>query len=314
VTKASGDAVIEGALGCSGCERRYPIHRRIPTFVESNDYADNFGWQWKRFHRLQRDSVNRAGLVRETILKRTEFDVAELREQTLLECGCGSGTDTEVLADLAGTLISFDLTDSVEVMPPELLERENVLVLRADMRRIPLAESVFDVVFCHRVIQHLPNPEDAFVAMSRQVRPGGRFFVNCYDTHWDQVLHYRYFLRPLTRRLPHHWVFRVLEAIGPACYRLRGWAERLGPIRFAGRLLIPFENHDSYLVERGSTLSPAEHYQYALLVTFDFLTARYDKPRSARTIRRWYERLGYQDVRILSRKPVNAIGRRPAEG
>jgi SAM-dependent methyltransferase len=311
-SKESGDAVVDGALRCSACARVFPIRNRVPVFVESQDYAENFGWQWTRFHRLQRDSVNHTGLVRETILKRTRFDPEDLRQRTLLECGCGSGNDTEVLAELAGTLVSFDLSAGVHALPPELLARENLLVLQADLRRIPLAESAFDIVYCHRVIQHLPDPEAAFDSMARHVRPGGRVFVNCYDTHWKALCDYRYLWRPLTRRLPHEWVFRALEAIGPWGYRLKGWTERMGPLRFLGRLLIPFENHDAVLESHGSTLTPRERYEYALLVSFDALTPRYDNPRSPRAIRRWYERRGFEDVQILKRKPVSAIGRRPA--
>jgi len=149
-----------------------PVRRRVPRFVPDQDYAGSFGWQWNRYARLQRDSYNGTTLVRDTLFKRSGWQASDLAGKCVLECGCGSGNDSEVLASAAGTLVSLDLSAAVDAFDPALLARANVLVLQADLRRAPLRPESFDVVFCHRVIQHTPDPRASFGSMQRFVRSG----------------------------------------------------------------------------------------------------------------------------------------------
>lgn len=310
-TREEGDLLLEAELGCAGCGRAWPVREGVGVFVEDEAYVESFGWQWTRFARLQRDSYNGTDLVRRTILKRSGWEPADLAGKLVLECGAGSGNDTEVLAELAGTLVSMDLSRAVFAMPEELRRREDVLVLRADLHRPPLDLARFDVVYCHRVIQHTPDPAAAFAALARNVRPGGQLFLHSYDTHWKSLCNYKYLWRPLTRRLPHGLVYRALRLVGPPLYLLAGALNRLAFLRRAVRLLIPFENHARALKKAGATLTARERYEYAFLITFDALTPRHDHPSSPETVRGWFERAGFEDVDLRFRNPVIAVGWRP---
>ena len=312
VRERSGDAVVEGSLRCGKCDERYPIEKRVPVFVPRENYADNFGWQWKQFHELQRDSYNGTRLVRDTILRRSGWKESDLAGKSILECGCGSGNDTEVLSELAGTLVSMDFSAAVEAVPESTRARPNVLAVRGDLRQAPLRPGTFDIVYCHRVIQHTPDPRASFDSMSRYVKPGGLFFLHSYDTHWKSVLHFRYWLRPLIRRMPHERVRRMLEVAGPVLYPVAGALNRVALLRRPTKLLVPFENHDRILQKAGARLTPRERYEYSFLVTFDALTPRHDHPSSPSTVAGWFRESGFVDVDIRSRNPVIAIGRRPA--
>jgi SAM-dependent methyltransferase len=171
----------------------------------------------------------------------------------------------------------------------------------------------FDIVYCHRVIQHAPDPRRAFASMARCLRPGGTFFLHSYDRHWKALLHYRYWLRPLTRRLPHTAVFRALTIVGPVLYPLTSALERVAGLRRVVKLLIPFSNHDRVLRKNGSTLSRRERYEYSLLITFDALTPTFDNPSSAATLTSWFAEHGLVDVRVLHRSPAVVMGRKPLE-
>lgn len=312
VRERRGDDVLAGELRCPRCPRAFPVENGIGIFVERSSYADSFGWQWSRFHRLQRDSYNGSHLVRDTILLRSGWTPDDLRGRSVLECGCGSGNDSEVLAALAGTLVSVDLSSAVHAMAPEVLARESVLVLQADLRDAPLRPGSFDVVYCHRVIQHTPDPETAFASIARHVRPGGILFLHSYDTHWKSILHFRYWLRPLIRPLPWTAVARGLRIVGPVLYPLVGLLNRIAFLRRPVKLLAPFENHDRILQKAGAKLTARERYDYAFLATFDALTPRHDHPSSPATVERWFADAGFVDVVIRSRNPVIATGRRPA--
>jgi SAM-dependent methyltransferase len=308
VARREGSAIVDGSLVCGGCARSYPIRSRIPTFVESPDYADSFGWQWNRFARLQRDSYNGSGMVRRTILSRTGWSEPDLAGKLLLECGCGSGNDTEVLATLAGTVVAIDLSNAVQAQSPEVLSRGNVLVMQADLREPPLAFGSFDVVYCHRVIQHTPDPRAAFAGMARLVRPGGLFYLHSYSRHWRSLLQFKYWLRPLIRWMPHTWIFRALEVVGPVLHPLVGFLERFPPLRIPTRLLVPFKNHEKTLRDEGAVLTARERYEFSLLVTFDALTPAHDHPNSHHTIEAWFRDEGFESTRTLKRSPVSVVG------
>lgn len=311
VDEREGDAIVEGALECKACQASYPVRKRVAVFVEDSGYAESFGWQWTRFNRLQRDSHNGTQLVRNTILKRSGWSPGDLAGKTLLECGCGSGNDSEVLSGLAGTVVSVDLSRAVHSFAQHVLERENQLVLQADLRRAPLKREHFDLVYCHRVIQHTPDPRAAFETMTEHVKPGGLFFLHSYDTHWKSTLNYRYVLRPITKRLPHAITYWTLRILGPLLFVLVSLLNRIAFLRRLWKLIIPFENHSRILAKAGSTLTLKERYDYSFLVTFDALTPQYDTPNSAETLSRWFEEAGFE-VEVRSRNPVIAIGRRPA--
>lgn len=305
---AVGDDVLEGSLCCTRCNRSWAICNRIPRFIDGPTYAESFGWQWLKFSRLQRDSYNQTTLVRDTILKRSGWRPEDLRDKCVLECGCGSGNDSEVLASMSKMLVSVDLSESVDSLPAEFLSRENVLVMRADLHHLPLRADVFDIVYCHRVIQHTPQPEKAFGAMARHLRAGGVFFLHTYDTHWKSLLQYKYWLRPLVRSLSYTSIYKILCVVGPVFYHLPGVLNRLAFLRRLVRLLIPFENYGRALRRAGASLTWRERYQYSLLVTFDALTPRHDNPSSPAKVATWFQNHGFIDVVFRARNPVIALG------
>jgi SAM-dependent methyltransferase len=196
-------------------------------------------------------------------------------------------------------------------MTPEVLARDNVLVLQADLREAPVRLGQFDVVYCHRVIQHTPDPKAAFASIARYVRPGGILFLHSYDTHWKSILHYRYWLRPMIRRLPHPTINRMLRIAGPVLYPVAGALNRVAILRRPTKLLVPFDNHNRILQKAGAKLSARERYDYSFLITFDALTPQHDHPSSPATVEGWFRDQGFVDVVIRSRNPVIATGRRP---
>lgn len=298
-------------MACIACAAVYPIRRSIPRFTGAAEYVDSFSWQWERWYPLQRDSYNGTHTLRDGLLRRTGWTSEFLRGKSLLECGCASGNDTEIWAAFVGTLVCLDLSNAVDQIPEAIRQRPDVLVLQADIFRIPLKEGRFDLVSCHRVIQHTPDPKAAFRSMVRQVRPGGELFVHSYDTHWKSLLQAKYLWRPLTTRLSHHRVYEALRLVGPVLYPLVGALRRLGFLRKPVKLLIPFRNLSRGMRKQGTTLTEHELYELSLLVSFDALTPKHDIPNSPRTIGRWFEEAGFEGVTLLGRNPVKMKGRRP---
>src|SRR3546814_10594638 len=72
----------------------------------------------------------------------------------------GGGDDTEVLLKFPFSKIySFDFSNSVD-RARKFIKDDRSYMFQASILGIPLPDRSFDFVFCHRVIQHTPDPAD----------------------------------------------------------------------------------------------------------------------------------------------------------
>jgi SAM-dependent methyltransferase len=238
------------------------------------------------------------------ILRRTGFLAEDLVDKTLLECGCGAGNDTEVLVQLPlAEVHSFDLSSSVNVLVP-LQERiragefpggcPRLVLSQADICRIPYPDRSFDVVYCHRVLQHTPDPERSIRSICKKVKPGGRLFAHIYqDTPWLRK-HWHHKLRWLCKRLPPSVLVGVLNISAPALHAANAvlWT-RKGKLRTLCREIgfryVPLVySHGQY-----AHLGRAKELEIEKLITFDLLTAWHEHPMTASKFRAIIESEGF---------------------
>ena len=130
------------------------------------------------------------------------------------------------------------------------------------------------MVYCHRVLQHTPDPLASLRSIVRKLAPGGILFAHCYQRSPERMRAYRYKYRPITTRLPPEWVLAFVEKSGPALRRFSRFVERFGRL---GRELryrwIPYQFYESY-----ANLSEHELAELSMHDTFDALTPKYDLP------------------------------------
>ena len=75
---------------------------------EKDDYAINFGKQWKEYTNVQIDSKNNFTISKK-FLESLLFDNLDiLNNKTVLEIGCGAGRFTEYIVKHSKICISFD--------------------------------------------------------------------------------------------------------------------------------------------------------------------------------------------------------------
>jgi len=164
-------------------------------------------------------------------------------------------------------------------------------------------------VFCHRVIQHTPNPEQALYSISKYLKKKGSIFLHSYSLEFANLLHYHYILRPFTKNLNYSLIYKLLQIIGPILYPIVGKIHKMdGPRLLKERILrlIPFDNLDHTL--ENSNLSTEQKYLYSLLHVFDRLTPKYDNPSSAKQLIGWFKNSKIKVKQIKSINPVIITG------
>jgi len=283
-----------GTLVCPVCDARFPILRSIPRFVPMSNYADGFGLQWTKHARTQYDSVNGTTISRDRFFGQTGWP-QDLRGETILEVGCGAGRFTEPAAATGAMVVSMDLSYSVDANYASHGDRENVLIIQADIHQMPFRETSFDRLFCFGVLQYTPDPARAFFTLPKYVKPGGRLAVDIYR-RWGwfkQLTQTRVWIRPLTRRLPPARLSRLVEGYIHLMWPL---ARLLRSVPAIGRPLIwrlLVADH-SYTYDLPEPLLR----EWAVLDTFNLLSPPFEHPRTRETVRSWFDEAGLGEVDV----------------
>lgn len=290
------DGEIEsGLLACRGCRAGYPITQFVPRFVASRSYVDSFGFQWNRFRRTQLDSYSGLPISRERFFRETGWRPDELQGRSVLDIGCGAGRFAEVVLAAGASVTAVDYSNAVDACWLNLGPSPGLNVVQADVYGLPFEPGSFDFVYCLGVLQHTPDVEKAFVAVTQQVRRGGRLTVDVYPRKAMTYLWPKYWIRPIARRLPLPTLFRIVEAAVPILVPVRRLLGRIPGIGRKLRYAVPIIDYSDML-----PLSATQLKEWAILDTFDMYASVHDHPQSQKRVRSWFESAGFQSVEVFS--------------
>lgn len=294
VKAREADGEIEsGALGCSSCSAEYPIVRFVPRFVPPANYAGNFGFQWNRFRRTQLDSNTGTSISRSRFFSQSTWRPEAMVNRWTLDVGCGAGRFAEVALGVGARLVAVDYSSAVDACRDNLAPHPRLDVVQADVYRLPFRPATFDFVYCFGVLQHTPDVHTALLALARQVGDGGRLAVDVYPRLALNAVWPKYWLRPVTRRLPPERLFPIVERMVAWLWPL---SVALGRVPRLGRRLrhaLPVANYEGIL-----PLSPAQLREWAVLDTFDMLAPMHDSPQTERTIRTWLHETTLSNIEV----------------
>jgi arsenite methyltransferase len=103
--------------------------------------------------------------------------------ESVLDIGCGAGTDSLIAALMVGPTGSVTGID----MTREMLEKaragsataglENVTFVEAEAESLPFQDLTFDVVISNGVVDLIPDKDAVFSEIYRVLRPGGRLQI-----------------------------------------------------------------------------------------------------------------------------------------
>ena len=179
--------ILEGSLACAGCGAVYPIRRGVPRFVapetmqETALTAAAFGWEWQAFARIDPHHEQ------QFLDWIAPVGPSDFKGRLVLEGGCGKGRHTRLVAGYGvRAVIGVDLSEAVDVAFANTRQMPNVLIVQADLRRLPLKPLSVDHVFSVGVLHHLPEPNEGFQSLARATRPGGALSVWVYGAENNQ--------------------------------------------------------------------------------------------------------------------------------
>ena len=303
---ADGD-IESGSLRCAGCKQSYPIVRGVPRFVPADNYSSSFGFQWNRFRRTQLDSFTGQPITANRFFQQSGWTPQEMSAQWTLDIGCGAGRFAEVSLGTGARLVAVDYSTAVDACRANLGPDPRLDVVQADVYRLPFKPRRFSFVYCFGVLQHTPDVHASFQALTRQLSSAGRIAVDLYPQIPLNVLWPKYWLRPLTRRIPSERLFgyveRMVHVLWPASLAL-------GRVPGVGRKLrhaLPVANYEGLLPLNGAQLK-----EWAVLDTFDMLAPAHDHPQSVETLRTWFEEARLADIEVFRRGLVVGRGTQPA--
>ncbi len=299
--------IAAGSLRCRDCGKTYPIIDFIPRFVPTNNYADSFLFQRQHHARLQMDKYSGTTIQADTIRARTGWDERFVAGKTLLECGCGAGPDTQVLLDWGASVTSVDLSGGVDFCRDNNYPNERLNILQASIMNLPLRAESYDIVYCHRVIQHTPNPAATFREIVSYLKPGGTLFLHSYARSPRHLLQWKYWLRPLTIRVNHRLLHRIISIYAPALHPVVGLLDRNRWTRQINFHLLPYRNYQRIFPQ----LSRQQLIEYGIHDTFDALSPRYDFPSSVTTVESWLAEAGLVNPQFHSKSPICVTAQRP---
>ena len=145
----------------------------------------------------------------------------------------------------------------------------------------------------------------AFAALPPMLAGEGQLCVDYYEYSWKSLFHPKYWLRPVTKRLPKPALFGLLKQAVPWMLPI---SRLFGSVPLVGSMIkkaIPVANYAGVL-----PLNETQLKEWALLDTFDWLSPTYDSPQRASTAHRWMEEAGLQHIEILKAGHLVARGRK----
>ncbi len=104
----------------------------------------------------------------------------------------------------------------------------------------------------------------------------------------------KYWLRPLTKRLPSDRLFNLVQLMVRTLLPISTLINQIPLLGQKIQCVIPVANYPD-----GVRLSRELLYEWSLLDTFDMLAPAYDQPQRSKTLRAWMHEAGLANIEVF---------------
>lgn len=292
-----------GSLKTSDGNFVYQVKNEIPRFVPENNYADSFGMQWNIYSKTQLDSHSGFDISANRFWNATGWSNDELEGKWVLDVGCGSGRFVEIALNAGAKVVALDYSSAVDACKSNFKNNQNLFIVQGDIYELPFDLDTFSYIYSLGVLQHTPDPQKAFKALPELLKKQGKICVDYYEKSFKSMLLPKYWLRPVTKKVPRDKLFVFLQKVTPfllSCSNLMGKLPLIGNYL---KRIIPVANYNGIL-----PLSRQQQLEWSLLDTFDWLSPEHDHPQTSKTIKIWMEEAGLKNIEILKAGHLVARG------
>ena len=297
IAAGKGDFVESGFLQSD--TGNYPIVRGIPRFVdfEKEDYAASFGYQWRKWPRVQFESENKGKpmeghtrMMWESITGVTTIP----KNQVVLDIGCGPGRFVDVARQKGAKVIGIDYSLAVEAAAKNFQNDPDVCICQADALNLPIRQSSIDAAFSVGVLHHTPNPERGVLEAVKVLKESGWLAVCVYgkSSYYDfsAVNLWRGIFKSLWPYFGHYPALIYTYCIVYGFYPFRA----LPPLNKAVRIMFPYVN--------------LPDINWSLLDTFDSLTPTYQSTHEGHEVFGWLKKAGLREIEPTKWGPTSWRG------
>lgn len=195
VSKWDGQYIIEGQLiNVDDDSKHYPIIKGVPRFVDINflpteqkSTVDTFSFKWSYIPNYAGEEGSK-DYREKWYFERFGFSHGDQDVQKflgnakyLLEAGTGTGVDTDMLTrNSAGLIFGIDISTAIDTAYERFHDNNRVVLLQADIGRLPFRSDFFDVISCDQVLHHTPNPPQNFQRLCRLLNGDGKLLLYVY--------------------------------------------------------------------------------------------------------------------------------------
>jgi SAM-dependent methyltransferase len=281
--------------------------------VNQDNYASSFSYQWRKFKQTQ--LVGDQKQITKIRLYETAKWPDNLKDQLILEAGCGVGRFTEIVLLAQARVYSFDLGASVELAMDNLKGTPwivNYHPFQADIYEIPLPYAMFDKILCLGVLQHCPDVKKAYLSLVSFLKPGGELVIDCYLRQpLRDMFNLKYLIRPFFKWWRLLWLFAFCTIAISVAYDTKSFLTKVPIIGGILSKLIPIGKLN---YEPDYHFSVSEIKEIKTLSMFDMLSPRYDNPQRLSDLRAWIEGAGLEIAELTTGyNGINARARKKSE-
>lgn len=269
---------------------KYPIIRGIPRFVdyELQGYSKNFGYQWRKWPRVQFESENIGKPMEGHTRKMWQIITGHINDssrfdgQTILDLGCGPGRFTDVARAKGAKVIGIDYSLAVEAARENFKNDNDILIIQGDALNLPVKPGSIDGVFSIGVLHHTPDPEKGVNQASAALKKNGWFALCVYDKNGyyekPTVQLWRRIFKKLWTYFKHYpalfYTYFTIYVLSP-----------FANIPYLGKLIwFPFP------------FIKLADKNWSLLDTFDSVTPSYQSGHSPYEIYQWMKKNGFKEI------------------
>ena len=104
---------------------------------------------------------------------------SHLKFNTILEIGCGTGKNTELLSSIAKKVYAFDFSEEMISKAKEKVKTDNVIFSLADIsQKWQTEDKSINLITCNLVLEHIEDLSFIFSEASCSLINKGKFFIS----------------------------------------------------------------------------------------------------------------------------------------